>query len=132
MLVSDESPQQLEIPLTILRDCKEQLGAQSAISDNGDAPVGGLQHLAGIPQDVAEGLLRPLHALQMSGQPVEELERLEFPCRRQHRGTPDQKAFCKRNSKNISAKAWLEGRSENQRFLFTTKNEEHEDSWEPS
>jgi hypothetical protein len=95
MLVSDEPSQQIEIPVAILRDRKEQLGARSAVSDDSDTAVGGLQHLAGIPQDVAEGFLRPLHALQMSEQSVEELERLEFPCRRQHRGTPDQKPFCK-------------------------------------
>src|SRR5262245_43338671 len=45
-----------------------------------------MQQVARITQHVAKGLLRPLHPFQVCGQPVEELERLEFPCRRQHAG----------------------------------------------
>ena len=91
VLVADETSEQVEVPFAISRNGKQQLGARPSFASDGDASVCGVQQFAGITQYVTKGLLRPLRALQMRGQPIKKFERLEFPCRRQHAGLPIRK-----------------------------------------
>jgi hypothetical protein len=80
MFVSYETSEQIQIPRGMVWNCHEELRRRPAALKCGDAALAGTQEFACIPERLPKRLLRVLHVLELSRQPVEQLEEFKFPC----------------------------------------------------
>ena len=77
--VADVARQHAAIPVGVFRQREEEIGLRAAGMKRRDAAVSRLKELVGVPEGMAQRLVRLPHVDQANRQRVEEFERGELP-----------------------------------------------------